>query len=844
MYIHISCHLAFIILLISCTEGWHSLDNSNFHCWYITANANNPTPYSSCPGINIRWIVPPKSPVKAQESFNVTYELILGSAFWPWAVTNNIFNFNNITTASGAQDFCDNTVCPSSVSAANKENCCIYHVNVHSCHKNDKLQNDLCGPWISPNGTIYTHSQVMAGPRDRGNWTSVIPGLYTEGENSLIAHFKIAKMHVAIEKTVTVNPRTVCGDENCETIEGEDCETCPKDCGRCPLQTWEIALIVVAILIVFIVLGAIVGYFVWKQQKLLWDESWIVSYDKITPDTGVRGFMGSVISINQSMASMTSGVTANKNLTGNSLALNAARKQIFTETGIYDGRTIAVKAIQKRNFALSKSIRKEVKQVRTFDNPNLTRFIGATLEPDRVNLLTEYCPKGSLNDVLMNEDVPLNWAFRFSFASDIAGGMRYLHNNKLYHGRLKSQNCLIDDRWTVKIADYGTPGLRKEQCDDIESVINTKDADIVYRAPEVVDFEHASPTPEADVYAFAIILVEIATRNDPYGDESPDTIKPGWRPPLPDLSQESTVDDVCPCPKDYLKLIQICWVDKPSERPLFADIKKVLHRINPNKLSPVDLMMAMMEKYSKHLESLVGERTADLMLEKQKTDRLLYSMLPMEVANDLRQGKTISAEWFDECTIFFSDIVGFTTLSGSSTPLEVVAFLNKLYICFDSIIDAYDVYKVETIGDAYMVVSGVPKKNGILHGREVANMSLDLVEACKGFVIPHKPQEPLKVRVGLHSGPVCAGVVGLKMPRYCLFGDTVNTASRMESNGEAYKIHMSEFTNDVLCKVGGFHIEMRGSIPIKGKGDMTTYWLTDRDQNNTHKSDTLTEVQS
>ena len=115
------------------------------------------------------------------------------------------------------------------------------------------------------------------------------------------------------------------------------------------------------------------------------------------------------------------------------------------------------------------------------------------------------------------------------------------------------------------------------------------------------------------------------------------------------------------------------------------------------------------------------------------------------------------------------------------------------------IIDEHDVYKVETIGDAYMVVSGIPERNGNRHAGEIANLALDLLAATTTFKIRHMPEKQLQLRIGLHSGPAVAGVVGLKMPRYCLFGDTVNTASRMESGGLALRVHLSESVRNALC---------------------------------------------
>ena len=128
---------------------------------------------------------------------------------------------------------------------------------------------------------------------------------------------------------------------------------------------------------------------------------------------------------------------------------------------------------------------------------------------------------------------------------------------------------------------------------------------------------------------------------------------------------------------------------------------------------------------------------------------------------------------------------------------------------------SFSYLQVETIGDAYMCISGLPTRNGVEHARHIANMALDIVVACGSFRIRHRPGEKLRVRIGIHSGSVVSGVVGVKMPRYCLFGDTVNTASRMESNSLPNKIHVSQTTINLLTTLGGFKMRRRKAVQIK-----------------------------
>ncbi|KAM8902665.1 guanylate cyclase soluble subunit beta-2 isoform 3-T3 [Spinachia spinachia] len=247
------------------------------------------------------------------------------------------------------------------------------------------------------------------------------------------------------------------------------------------------------------------------------------------------------------------------------------------------------------------------------------------------------------------------------------------------------------------------------------------------------------------------------------------------------------------------------------------DVTRDLVLLNQQRLAEMELTNQLERKkeelriLSQHLET-----------EKEKTETLLYAMLPRHIANQLKDGRSVKAGEFEVCTILFSDVVTFTSICAACEPIHIVHMLNSMYSKFDRLTSIHDIYKVETIGDAYMVVGGVPLPTKS-HAHRVANFALGMRLAAREVYNP-VTGKPIQIRVGLHTGPVLAGVVGEKMPRYCLFGDSVNTASRMESHGVPDHIHLSTSTYRAL-KDAGFNIQERGQIEVKGKGQMTTYFL-------------------
>ncbi|XP_077114144.1 guanylate cyclase 2G-like isoform X1 [Ranitomeya variabilis] len=620
--------------------------------------------------------------------------------------------------------------------------------------------------------------------------------------------------------------------------------TRPKDrpdCGflneLCRVTLTNIPLLALIItLIVTGVAGLIFVFYLLVQKGKLKTQFnsefwWLIKYEEIsilkdtkTPSSTPSKRVGSLAS--------SAIISSNQSCT---FTDRQGKERFYSTIGVYQGNNVALKYLNDQTAATrvrSSSVLKEFSLIRELKHENLNTFFGVCIEPPDVCVVTQYCKKGSLKDVLHNTDIELDWVFKLSFAHDIVNGMGFLHSSPLdSHGNLKPTNCLVDSRMQVKLSGFALWEFTHGTTHRDLTTKNVNYSELYWTSPELLRLERfpCQGTQKGDVYSFALIMRELIYDHEdgPFQDlgmepqEIIHKIKdPNATIPLrPSLSGEK-------CNERIIAMLRMCWDENPERRPSFVSIRRSLRGASPEgHVSILDNMVNKLEKYANHLEEVVEERTVQLVAEKKKTDKLLSTMLPSFIAEQLMAGKSVEPESFSSVTIFFSDIVGFTTLCSASTPLQVVDLLNDLYSLFDEIIKAYDVYKVETIGDAYMVASGLPLRNGIGHVEEIATMSLHFLSAMMTFRIRHIPDEKLKLRIGLNTGPVVAGVVGVTMPRYCLFGDTVNTASRMESNSLPLRIHISETSASALKQIGGYSLSERGWIQVKGKGKQRTYWL-------------------
>ncbi len=246
-----------------------------------------------------------------------------------------------------------------------------------------------------------------------------------------------------------------------------------------------------------------------------------------------------------------------------------------------------------------------------------------------------------------------------------------------------------------------------------------------------------------------------------------------------------------------------------------ASMVNLMHSVNVIiAFTAVAIMAFLFER-----EAYISEK--QVVEEKEKSEGLLHNILPVPIADRLKENPEIIADGFESVSVLFADIVGFTRLSSVLSPDQLVNYLNTIFSHFDVLAEKYGMEKIKTIGDAYMVSGGLPSHSPG-HLERMANMALEMMQ----YVEQHQyegAEQKLQIRIGFHTGPVVAGVIGIKKFAYDLWGDTVNTANRMESHGLPGKVNVTETVKEQL--EDNFEFEERGEIEVKGKGKMKAYIL-------------------
>ncbi|OWA53393.1 Atrial natriuretic peptide receptor 1 [Hypsibius exemplaris] len=609
-------------------------------------------------------------------------------------------------------------------------------------------------------------------------------------------------------------------------------------------------LIAAAIIIPLLVVSGLILAAVMLAKRFLKSDTnpfwWRVLLSEVTVVNKNRissRITGSVVPEKSKRSLLTNAETATIMSTKEILA-----RDVLTVEAIYQGNSVDLRLLDKPNHRATPMLRTVFDTIKRLQHPNLQIFIGIAVDDEQLckYVVGEFCSKGTLMQLLERTSFNLDWEFKSSLLKDIASGMGYLHASRVIsHGYLTAYTCRIDSNFVLKIIEHGLHTLRNtEYLHPPSEYDEERDYELLlWRSPELL--RRTMPpegTQKGDVYSFAILLQQIILRSPPFrsnfvdhradGDALTDKevvieVKKGTVPPLRPRVPVSS------CPSELHDLLERCWDESAMMRPTFPKIREaLLKQMGKAGDSIIEHLIDSMEKHAAGLE-LEAENKMRLMVdEKKRSDDILCQMLPPSIALALTQGKHPEPETFASTTVHFSDIEGFVELiAEAKTPKDTVHILNTLYSVSDSVIEKYDVYKVETVKDAYMIVSGLPVRNGINHADNIATMALQMRREIAGMVVSNHEHSPrLRLRVGIHSGPCVAGIIGTKMPRYCLFGDTVNTSSRMESHGEAGKIQCSNTTKALLDQIGGFILIGRGEINIKGKGLMETYWIIAKDQ--------------
>ncbi|CAB3399607.1 unnamed protein product [Caenorhabditis bovis] len=532
-----------------------------------------------------------------------------------------------------------------------------------------------------------------------------------------------------------------------------------------------------------------------------------------------------------------------------------AKRRVFGSYGVMGStRAELMKFKQNKNVSFNKKQTADLLELQYLQHENMSKFLGiACNEPDN-QLLCAYTliERATLEEICLDHDYTLDHMFKSAFFGDLVRGLSYLHKSKIgYHGFLNTSNCMVDVNWVLKLSNFGISNIMADLLD--KNIIKGETvpplvsySQYIWFAPEhMKEYDESGKKPprllrgsmEGDMYSFGLVIWQMIFRTDPFLSGSP--VERPTQSLVKDIIHNDLKPDLTPNGEEnaLIRKIEECLSRDINQRPSLRGIQEAVYKCYPSASGNlIDQMLHLNMKNAAILERIVKERQAMVEEAKGQTMRLLNEMLPASIAKILTNGGQVPPRSYDSATVMFVQICDFPVLMHQSNPDQIVFFLNDVFDTFDTIIKGFDAYKVETTGETYMVASGVPTENDGAHIYEIAEISLMIRESALKYTVKHLKNFKLRLKIGFHAGPIAAGVIGIRSPRYCLFGDTVNFASRMQSNCPPNQIQTSEQTARLLFDRAEYQLVKRGIVHVKGKGEVNCYWLNEH----LHHEDDLT----
>ncbi|XP_074655677.1 retinal guanylyl cyclase 2-like [Tubulanus polymorphus] len=484
----------------------------------------------------------------------------------------------------------------------------------------------------------------------------------------------------------------------------------------------------------------------------------------------------------------------------------------------------------------------------SINHMNVLRFYGlAKIENDHY-VVSDYCSKGQILEILRDEKFNLNLDIKFSLTSDIVMGMAFLHGHNIVHGNLKSACCLVDSHWTVRVADweyvqiYSTIKSKRKRSPLLAIRASADDIgkhEAAFRefwtAPEAIRAGYdIVPLSSLDVYSFGIILYEIFSRNDPYIEHA-DTMN------ADDVLKAIVNNNLRPEPDDdtpiqVKQLMEIAWADDPATRPSFDQMAKMIKHANPTKKNMLDSMMEEMELYTSLLEDKVEEKTTEIEASKMSIQRMFCNSLPRDIVKRITDGFAVDPQEHRSVAVMALELNNLTSVMNDPSKChETLTVLSNLFQTLNDIVKKKpDIYQLQMFGDTVVCMSGLTKRIGKKHVNRIACLILELVDACLNYKLPTGDSPlssaPVSFRCGFHCGAVVTGMLGETCTgNFCVFGDTVNTALTLMYTSQTNCIQVSETVHRILCNIGRYMFEPRGEVFLKGKNSVMTYWLKGKD---------------